>query len=142
MMKLYFKFGVAAAILTILFVTYRWVTSFVVVKDKVIETYKLTIKADSINISALSQELVIKDDSISRKDTLIVLYGSQIGQLQQLAKDMKMMLSRAENDAKIANDAIGHYETNGLMRFFVEDKRLFKKDCYREVFEKPMNICK
>lgn len=51
--------------------------------------------------------------------------------------------NKARNEAKVNLEAIEHYESNGLMRFFVFDRRgLFKVGCYQEVFEKPDNICK
>lgn len=116
---------------------YNWISSFTVVKKAVIAGYKEVIKADSVNISILANELKIKNDTISKKDTIIAFQGDIIKGTQQLLKGTKIMLLRAENEAKIANEAIEHYEKNNLMRYFVKKNKIFGKDCFEEQFEKP-----
>lgn len=121
----------------------RWITSFQVVKKEVVESYKETIKTDSANIAFLANELQIKSDTISAKDTVVVFQSDRIKELQQLLKETKIVIVRSQDEAKQATEAIEHYEENGLMRYFVFDRKgIFHKGCFQEVFEKPDNICK
>lgn len=124
------------------FIGYGWVTSFTIVKKNMIIGLKDIIKADSANISILANELKSKTDTISVKDSLIAFQGDRIKGTQQLLKDTKIMLTRAENEAKTANEELSRLEENGFIQYYVLDRRFLKKDCYQKVDLKPDNICK
>lgn len=121
----------------------RWAKSFTIIKKEVIENYEADKIITSKNISILSDELKIKSDTIFAKQQEIDVQATQLRQMQIITAELNKSLVVARNEAKKANDAIEHYEVNGLMRFFVFDpKGIFKKGCFQEVFEKPENICK
>ena len=123
--------------IVLLIVGYVWITSFTVVKKTAIEEYESTIESSNKNVEVLANEIKVQSDSLSKKDSILLFQSDRINGLQQSLKDTKIMLVRSQNEAKTANEAISHYEENGLMRYFKEKKRLFGKDCYIEIFEKP-----
>lgn len=110
------------------------------------------------NHSFVSDKFIAeKDTTISQKSKEILVLKKQIFAIQQdldICTDNKVKaeivsdkLTKQRNEAiaeaKRSLEAIEHYEANGLMRFFVFDRRgIFKQGCYQEVFEKPDNICK
>ena len=96
--------------------------------DKIVADYEDKRKIDSSLIA--NQNLQIFD----LRQSVDIAKGNE-GKLQ-------LIIAERTKTAKVATQAIEHYEVNGLIRYFVEDKRVFKKDCYREVFTKPDNICK
>ena len=132
--KTYIQIGVILAVIgTITF----FINTRVIVKKSTINRYVKAAKKDSIKIGDLSQTLQVNLDTIRLKDSMIVFQSDRIKGGQQLLKDIKVLLSRAEQEAKTTKEELLHYEENGLMRYFVKRNKLFGKDCYEEVFTKP-----
>ena len=101
------------------------------------------IKQKSDSIKTLKNIVVLKDSLLFDCHQTSDLSVQQLREQQIVLSDLQKQLKQAKNNCTQANEAIEHYEKNGLMRFFVFDKRgLFQKGCYQEIFEKPTNICK
>lgn len=114
----------------------RYLDNHSFVSDKFIKE-----KIDSIKI--LKNIIVLKDSLLFDCHQTADVSVQQLREQQIVLADLQKQLKQAKNDCTQANEAIAHYEENGLMRFFVFDKRgWFEKGCYQEVFEKPTNICK
>ena len=108
--------------------------SFTVVKKSLINDYEETIKIDSTNMAVVSKELAKCTQESQNNYDSATLKQSQIDSLQRIIKTLNKGLKSAKLDAQNANDAINHYETNGLMRYFI--KPLFSK-CFEETTNKP-----
>lgn len=111
----------------------------------------------------LNNHSLVSDKEIAEKDTLISVLGrdkvvlqKQIFSIQQdldicgqskpnyetVIAQLTKERNEARADAVMFRKAIEHYEQNDLIRYFVFDGRGLRKGCYKEVFEKPDNICK
>lgn len=101
------------------------------------------IKEKSDSIKTLKSVVVLKDSLLFDCHQTSDVSVQQLREQQIVLSDLQKQLKQAKNNCTQANEAIAHYEENGLMRFFVFYKRgLFQKGCYQEVFQKPTNICK
>lgn len=101
------------------------------------------IKEKTDSIKTLKNIVVLKDSLLFDCHQTSDVSVQQLLEQQIVLSDLQKQLKQAKNNCTQANEAITHYEENGLMRFFVFDKRgLFQKGCYQEIFEKPTNICK
>lgn len=101
------------------------------------------IKEKTDSIKTLKNIVVLKDSLLFDCHQTSNVSVQQLLEQQIVLSDLQKQLKQAKNNYTQANEAITHYEENGLMRFFVFDKRgLFQKGCYQEIFEKPTNICK
>jgi len=116
---------------------------FVIVKKSEVKTWKTNAYNDSVSVAKLSREIIIQDSLLWSLQQDIDILKANESKFQIMIAEHKKRASEAFAAEKRANEAIEHYEQNGLMRYFVFDKRgVFKKGCYEEVFEKPDNICK
>lgn len=115
---------------------------FVVVKKSEIKTFKTNAYNDSVSISKLNREIIAKDSILfSVQQDLDICKNNKVNHqtvISQLTKER----NEARAEAKRNLEAIEHYEQNDLIRYFVYDGRGLRKGCYKEVFEKPDNICK
>lgn len=101
------------------------------------------IKQKTDSIKTLKSIVVLKDSLLFDCHQTSDVSVQQLREQQIVLFDLQKQLKQAKNNCTQANEAIAYYEENGLMRFFKFDNNgLFKKGCYREVFEKPTNICK
>lgn len=101
------------------------------------------IKEKTDSIKTLKNIVVLKDSLLFDCHQTSDVSVQQLLEQQIVLSDLQKQLKQSKNNCTQANEAITHYEKNGLMRFFVFDKRgLFQKGCYQEIFEKPTNICK
>lgn len=120
-----------------------WLNPYTITEKSVLEKYETARYNDSTSIAKLTIELVEKDKlNYSIQQDLDICNNntgkSQINQRQLNDENKQLKL-----EIKRLDEALGHYEENGLMRYFVFDKQgIFKKGCYQEVFKKPDNICK
>ena len=130
--KTYLVLGVVVLIVGL---TTYYLKTHSIVKNSVISTYKGRATLDSLKINYLDSM------AYSIQQELDICKANE-GKFQIVIAEQKKRASEAIAESKRATEAIEHYEVNGLMRFFVEDKRFLKKPCYKEVFKKPENICK
>ena len=131
--KTYLVLGIVVLIVGL---TTYYLKTHSIVKDSVILTYKGRITLDSLKINYLDSM------AYSIQQELDICKANE-GKFQIVIAEQKKRASEAMQAEKVSREAIEHYEVNGLMRYFVFDKQgLFKKGCYKEVFEKPDNICK
>jgi hypothetical protein len=131
--KLYVILGIIGSIIGT--TVYYW-KSYSLVKTK-------TIAQKNDSISTLKREGIVMDSLLYSMQQDIDILKSNEMKFQITISEQKKRLSEALTAEKISREAIEHYEVNGLMRYFVFDKRgLFKQGCYQEVFQKPDNICK
>lgn len=115
---------------------------YTITKKSVLEKYEVDRFNDSTSIAKLSFENHFKDSLLFSIRQESDIKDVQLKEQQIILADLNKRLKQAKNDCTQANEAIAHYEENGLMRFFVFDGRgLFQKGCFKEVFEKPKNIC-
>jgi septal ring factor EnvC (AmiA/AmiB activator) len=134
--KLKFKIVVGVLIVAIGIFVSTYLDNHSFVSNKFIEQ-----KTDSIK--TLKKVIVLKDSLFFDCRQTSDITTQQLREQQIIIAELKKQLIQAKNDCTQANEAIAHYEENGLMRFFVyEKKNWFLKGCYKEVFQKPENICK
>lgn len=114
----------------------RYINNHSFVSDKFIKQ-----KTDSIG--TLKRKVFILDSlSWSLQQDVDIAKDNEVKFQISIAKEKKRA-SEAFAAEKRATETIEHYEKNGLIRYFVFDRRgIFKQGCYQEVFEKPDNICK
>ena len=116
---------------------------FVIVKKSDVKRWKTNAYNDSVSVAKLSRENILQDSLLFDCHQTSDVSTQQLREQQIVLLELQKQLKQAKNNYTQANEAIAHYEENGLMRFFVFDKKgIFKKGCYEEVFEKPDNICK
>lgn len=116
---------------------------FVIVKKSDVKRWKTNAYNDSVSVAKLSRENILQDSLLFDCHQTSDVSTQQLREQQIVLLELQKQLKQAKNNYTQANEAIAHYEQNGLMRFFVFDKKgIFKKGCYEEVFEKPDNICK
>lgn len=107
---------------------------FVIVKKSEVKTWQTNAYNDSVSIIKLSREVSIKDSMLFSCQQTVDMNGKLTTERQIVLADLQKQLKQAKNEAKLANEAIEHYESNGLIRYF--EKPLLSR-CYVEVFEKP-----
>lgn len=107
---------------------------FVIVKKEDVRTWKTNAYNDSVSVAKLSREVIFKDSLLYSCQQTVDMNYQLATERQIVLFDLKKQLKQAENEAKVANEAIGHYEKAGLMRYFIKP---FISRCYEEVFEKP-----
>lgn len=101
------------------------------------------IKKKVDSIATLKKAIIIKDSLLFECNQNGDVSTQQLREAQVVMAELNKQVKQAKSDCKQANEAIAHYETNGLIRYFIYDRRgLFQAGCYKEVFEKPKNICK
>ena len=131
--KTYLVLGVVVLIVGL---TTYYLKTHSIVKNSVISAYKGRATLDSLKINYLDSM------AYSIQQELDICKANE-SKFQIVIAEQKKRMSEALAAEKVSREAIEHYEVNGLMRYFVFDKQgLFKKGCYKEVFEKPDNICK
>lgn len=130
--KLYVILGVVVAVVGL---SIYYLKTYSFVKNSEVKGYKKRITHDSLKIN------YIDSLAFSIQQDLDICKANDT-KLKIVIAEQKKQLSEALAEAKRDTEAIENYEKNGLMRYFVEDKRFLKKPCYKEVFEKPENICK
>ncbi len=97
------------------------------------------IKEKNKLIQNQKKQIATKDSLLFSCQQNFDISQQQLKEQQIVLLELQKQLKQAKNDAKQANDAIAHYEENGLIRYF---QKPFLSRCYVEVFEKPNNICK
>lgn len=107
---------------------------FVIVKKEDVRTWKTNAYNDSVSVAKLSREVIFKDSLLYSCQQTVDINDKLTTERQIVLADLQKQLKQAKNDARQANEAIEHYESNGLIRYF--EKPLFSR-CYIEVFEKP-----
>ena len=101
------------------------------------------IKRKTDSIATLKKAIVLKDSLLFSCNQNGDVSVQQLREAQIVIAELNKQVKQAKSSCKQANEAIAHYEANDLIRYFVYDRRgLFKIGCYKEVFEKPKNICK
>lgn len=114
----------------------RYLNNHSFVSDKFIKQ-----KVDSI--ATLKKVIVLKDSLLFDCNQTSDVSVQQIREAQIVIAELNKQVKQAKSNCTQANEAIAHYEANDLIRYFVYDRRgLFQSGCYKEVFEKPKNICK
>ena len=114
----------------------RYLNNHSFVSDKYIKK-----KVDSI--ATLKNTIVLKDSLLFSCNQNGDVSVQQLREAQIVIAELNKQVKQAKTNCKQANEAILHYEANDLIRYFVYDRRgLFQSGCYKEVFEKPKNICK
>ena len=114
----------------------RYLNNHSFVSDKFIKK-----KVDSI--ATLKKTIILKDSLLFSCNQNGDVSVQQLREAQIVIAELNKHVKQAKNNCKQANEAIAHYEANDLIRYFVYDRRgLFQFGCYKEVFEKPKNICK
>lgn len=107
---------------------------FVIVKKEDVRTWKTNAYNDSVSVAKLSREVIFKDSLLYSCQQTVDINDKLTTERQIVLADLQKQLKQAKNDARQANEAIEHYESNGLIRYF--EKPLLSR-CYVEVFEKP-----
>ena len=101
------------------------------------------IKRKTDSIATLKKVIVMKDSLLFDCNQTSDVSVQQIREAQIVIAELNKQVKQAKSNCTQANEAIAHYEANDLIRYFIYDKRgLFQSGCYKEVFEKPKNICK
>ena len=101
------------------------------------------IKKKTDSIATLKKTIVLKDSLLFDCNQTSDVNVQQIREAQIVISELNKQVKLAKSNCTQANEAIEHYEANDLIRYFVYDKRgLFNKGCYKEIFQKPVNICK
>jgi hypothetical protein len=101
------------------------------------------IKRKTDSIATLKKVIVLKDSLLFDCNQTSDISIQQVREAQSVIAELNKQVKQAKSNCTQANEAIAHYEANDLIRYFVYDKRgLFQVGCYKEVFEKPKNICK
>lgn len=138
-MKLYFKIGALIAGLSLVFLAYRWVTSFVVVKKNLIENYVKSAKKDSISVATLSKELDRKDSIVFDLQQTIDLNTANVRDFQTVIKGLNDENKRLKNNESSCCAEVKHLEETGGIRERYFEKRPLSK-WFEEVKEKPKFI--
>ena len=101
------------------------------------------IKRKTDSIATLKKVIVLKDSLLFDCNQNGDVSTQQLREAQIVIAELNKQVKQAKNNCTQANEAIAHYEANDLIRYFVYDKKgIFQKGCYKEVFKKPINICK
>jgi hypothetical protein len=101
------------------------------------------IKKKTDSIATLKRAIVLKDSLLFDCNQTSDVSTQQVREAQSVIAELNKQVKQAKSNCTQANEAIEHYEANDLIRYFVYDKRgLFNKGCYKEIFQKPVNICK
>jgi hypothetical protein len=101
------------------------------------------IKRKTDSIATLKKVIVLKDSLLFDCNQTSDVSIQQVREAQSVIAELNKQVKQAKSNCTQANEAIAHYEANDLIRYFVYDRRgLFQTGCYKEVFEKPKNICK
>jgi hypothetical protein len=101
------------------------------------------IKKKTDSIATLKKVIVLKDSLLFDCSQTSDVSTQQLREAQSVIAELNKQVKQAKSNCTQANEAIAHYEANDLIRYFIYDKRgLFQSGCYKEVFEKPKNICK
>jgi len=104
---------------------------------------KKFIKRKTDSIATLKKVIVLKDSLLFDCNQNSDVSTQQIREAQIVIAELNKQVKLAKSNCTQANEAIAHYEANDLIRYFVYDKKgIFQKGCYKEIFEKPVNICK
>jgi len=133
-LKLQIILGVIVVVVGI-FVS-RYLNNHSFVSDKFIKK-----KTDSI--ATLKKTIVLKDSLLFDCNQTSDVNLQQIREAQIVIAELNKQVKQAKSNCTQANEAIAHYEENDLIRYFIFDRRgFFQTGCYKEVFNKPVNICK
>jgi hypothetical protein len=101
------------------------------------------IKRKTDSIATLKKVIILKDSLLFDCNQTSDVSIQQVREAQSVIAELNKQVKQAKSNCTQANEAIAHYEANDLIRYFIYDKRgLFQSGCYKEVFEKPKNICK
>jgi len=101
------------------------------------------IKKKTDSIATLKKAIILKDSLLFDCNQTSDVNVQQMREAQIVMAELNKQVKQAKSNCTQANEAIEHYEANDLIRYFVYDKKgLFQKGCYKEIFEKPVNICK
>ena len=104
---------------------------------------KKFIKRKTDSIATLKKAIVLKDSLLFDCNQTSDVSVQQLREAQIVITELNKQVKLAKSNCTQANEAIAHYEANDLIRYFVYDKKgIFQKGCYKEIFEKPVNICK
>jgi len=134
--KLKLKIILGVVIVAVGIFVSRYLNNHSFVSDKFIKK-----KVDSI--ATLKKVIILKDSLLFSCNQNGDVSTQQLREAQIVIAELNKQVKQAKNNCKQANEAIAHYEANDLIRYFVYDRRgLFQSGCYKEVFEKPKNICK
>jgi len=134
--KLKLKIILGVVVLAVGLFVSRYLNNHSFVSDKFIKK-----KTDSI--ATLKKTIVLKDSLLFDCNQTSDVNVQQIREAQIVIAELNKQVKQAKSNCTQANEAIAHYEANDLIRYFVYDKRgLFNKGCYKEIFQKPVNICK
>jgi hypothetical protein len=134
--KLKLKIILGVVIVAVGIFVSRYLNNHSFVSDKFIKK-----KVDSI--ATLKKVIILKDSLLFSCNQNGDVSVQQLREAQIVIAELNKQVKQAKSSCKQANEAIAHYEANDLIRYFVYDRRgLFQSGCYKEVFEKPKNICK
>ena len=134
--KLKLKIILGVVIVAVGIFVSRYLNNHSFVSDKFIKQ-----KVDSI--ATLKKVIVLKDSLLFSCNQNSDVSTQQLREAQIVIAELNKQVKQAKSNCTQANEAIAHYEANDLIRYFVYDRRgLFQTGCYKEVFEKPNNICK
>jgi len=101
------------------------------------------IKRKTDSIATLKKVIVLKDSLLFDCNQNGDVSTQQLREAQIVIAELNKQVKQAKSNCTQANEAIAHYEANDLIRYFVYDRKgIFQKGCYKEVFKKPINICK
>lgn len=104
---------------------------------------KKEIKQKTDSIYKLKKEVALQDSLLWSLQQDLDICNQNKPNYETTISQLTKERNEARAEAKRNLEAIEHYETNDLMRYFVFDRQgIFKKGCYQEVFKKPDNICK
>jgi len=116
---------------------------FAIVKKSEVKAWKTNAYNDSVSVAKLSHENIMQDSLLWSLQQDLDLCGQNKSIRESIVDKLTKERNESRAEAKVIREAIEHYEQNGLIRYFVFDKKgIFKKGCYEEVFQKPDNICK
>ena len=134
--KLKLKIILGVVIVAVGIFVSRYLNNHSFVSDKFIKK-----KTDSI--ATLKKAIILKDSLLFSCNQNGDVSVQQLREAQIVIAELNKQVKQAKSNCMQANEAIAHYEANDLIRYFVYDRRgFFKIGCYKEVFEKPKNICK
>ena len=131
----YLRAGMFVIIAVIGWFCWHFLNTHSFVSDKELRNYKKQEIECKDKITGLDSTIFSLTQTIDIKAKTDTEFQIVIKRLNGENKQLKIEIKRLD-------EALGHYEENGLMRFFVLENKLFKRnECYKEVFEKPKNIC-
>jgi hypothetical protein len=134
--KLKLKIILGVVVVAVVLLVSRYLNNHSFVSNKFIKR-----KTDSI--ATLKKIIVLKDSLLFDCNQTSDVSTQQLQEAQIVIAELNKQVKQAKSNCTQANEAIAHYEANDLIRYFIYDKRgLFQSGCYKEVFEKPKNICK